>query len=246
MPKLARLSLTPPGSTIAVMTGHIDPPAEVAIPGTMQPTDTPHMDWLQALLHRGWEFVWRELPAKAVALGAFLLEQAQAVLQHQAVEYCAELTDWATQSIASWFIDPQDQTFSPGKSLMHAAAAAMPSSHEVCGAALTQLQTQAKALLAGYADDTNQSHPAQTVTSENANSTLITSALVELADFADTAISAPCATSAPEYAATLVDPDPGWQPHGHDMPSVECLRPGACASVCLVGDWDSSSFTPLI
>lgn len=244
MPKPATLSLPPPGSAIAVMAGYVDPAVEVAIPDTLQPTDTPDTDWLHALLHHGWEFAWRELSAKAAALGAFLLEQAQAVLLHQAVDYCAGLTDWATQSIAARFIDAQDWSFSAGQSLMHAAAAAMPSSHQVCDAALTQLPAQANALLAhllaGYTDDTNPHDPAGPATAENANSTLITCAF---ADLADAAIGTPCA---PQHAGTLIDPDLDWQlvTHAHDMLSVECPLPDSSASVCLVGDWDASSFTP--
>ncbi len=230
MPTLA----TPPLALFAPsMACRADPSGQAMLASATLPLDAQAAGWLHALLYRGWQFARQELPVNAAALGAFLVQQAQEIMLKQAMAYCTGLVDWAVHSISQRLVDPQDQMPFLGDSLLRAAVTAMPSSQQVCKAALSQLQVQAMALLAGLqilgSDD---AHPADSATWENASTAL--------------ALSTPCAD--PWSSCALADADLGWPPPDHalDMRPLESLPAETSDSVCLVGDGGTSSFTPLL
>lgn len=218
-PRLPSASADAPPLSTQCHAGPADPMsvASAALPG-------------DAWLHRMWQFTWQELPAKAAALGAFLVERAKAVVLHEAVEYCARLTDWTLQAISYRTETAHDPTIPLGQSLLLAAASALPSSHEVCEGALTQLQVQAKTLL----DNLHPASPGDAGAEPLRIASASQPAPPLTADFSDI-----CSDLPGEESGQRPDPAPAIAPG-------ECKGTDTADCVCLIGGADPSSFASLL
>lgn len=233
MPTLATLPLALFAPAMACRAA---PPAEAMLASATLPADTQAAGWLPALLYRGWQFARQELPVNAATLGASLVQQAQEMALNQAATYCSGLVDRAVGGISLRLIDPQDHTPSLGKSLLLAAVTAMPSSQQVCKAALGQLSVQAIALLAGLPSASANAHLADSETAESAST----------APALYTHCADPWSGCTPPESCALADADFGWPAPDHALLPVESIPVEASDSVYLVGDWDTSSFTALL
>lgn len=236
MPTLA----TPPLALLAPAVAYrADPPGQAMLASATLPLDAQAAGWLHALLYRGWQFARQELPVNAAALAAFLVQQTQEIMLKQAMASCTGLVDWAVHSISQRLVDPPDQMPFLGDSLLRAAVTAMPSSQQVCKAALSQLQVQAMARLTGLQTwGSDGAHPADSATGESASTALALS----------THGADPWSSGTHPPSCALADADLGWPPPDHalDMLPVESIPAEASDSVCLVGDGGTSSFIPLL